>query len=348
MREMMREAIRDLKPYHAPYVVEGIKLDANENTYPIQEALKVHMAQWVMEMPVNFYPDTDSTALREAISKVYGLSPTQVICGVGSDQLIDCILRTFVEKDDVVLAPAPSFSMYGLSTRINEGRLMEVALKEDFNYDLEAFCEAITTYDPKVIFLCNPNNPTGTLLSTEALQRIVATAKGIVVLDEAYAEFHEDCSLEVMKAYPNVIVLRTFSKAYGLAGARVGYGLASEALIQCLETVRPPYNLNIFSQEVGRFVMTHKKAFDQAIQWIKETRDEVRERLIQFGMEVAPSAANFLWIRTEEPLDTLLKDAQVHIKKFMHKDTVYYRMSMGTKEEMQQVISILEEALSKR
>ena len=133
---------------------------------------------------------------------------------------------------------------------------------------------------PKLTFICNPNNPTGTLLDLESIRKLLETTQGIVVVDEAYAEFCDVSAACLIGDYPNLIVLRTFSKAYGLAGARIGYGLAQKELIGCLEVVKPPYNINCFSQEVARYVLTHRDAFMPTIEAIRQTRDHVRETLL--------------------------------------------------------------------
>lgn len=341
MKTLMRKAVRDLVPYHAPYIEDGIKLDANENIYPILESLRMHMAEWVKDMPINYYPDTDSSKLRSAIAKAYGLSKEQVLCGVGSDQIIDCILRAFVEKGDRVVAPAPSFSMYQLSTTLSEGTFVEVPLHPDFTYDAEALVEAVQEHQPKIVFLCHPNNPTGTPLAIAAIEKIInCTTSGIVVIDEAYAEFHDETTLQLLEKYKHVVILRTFSKAYGLAGARIGYALANPELVQCIYCIKPPYNINMFTQEVAQYVIEHQSDFSECIEKIKETRDWVIGELRAVGFNVYDSATNFLWIQTDLALEDL-REENIHIKKFINQNITYYRMSIGTDEQMSYVVKVM-------
>lgn len=344
----MRRTVQDVKPYHAPYITDGIKLDANENTYPVSQGLREHMAKWCMEMPIHYYPDTENRKLREAIGEAYGFKAENVICGVGSDQLIDCILRAFVEQDDWVMAPSPSFSMYGLSTKINEGRFVAVPLQADYTYDVEAMVEAIERLSPKVLFICNPNNPTGTLLEQSSIEKLIQKAQGIVVMDEAYAEFSGETMLPLIHKYPHVIVLRTFSKAYGLAGARIGYGIASEEMIESLDAIRPPYNVNSFSQEVAHYVITHREQWWPVIERIKASRDEMREKLMALGFKVAPSYTNFLWIETELPLDQVLREEKIYVKLFTYEGIQYFRLSIGTEVENGRVLEILTQLIKER
>ena len=172
MKELFRKTICEMTPYCAPYLTEGIKLDANENTYPVLEALKTHMSEWVKTMPINYYPDTESTRLRGALAKYYGLEAQNVLCGVGSDQIIDCLMRSTLEVGEAILVPTPSFSMYKLTTKINHGISIEVPLKEDFSYDVDQIEAVMLEQKPKLTILCNPNNPTGSVISLEDIERL--------------------------------------------------------------------------------------------------------------------------------------------------------------------------------
>ena len=170
----------------------------------------------------------------------------QVVVGVGSDQLIDCILRATLEVGDKVLCPDPSFSMYGLTVKNNDGVCILLPLEEDFSYPVEKWLETVEKEQPKVLFICNPNNPTGGCMAVADVKKILEVAKGLVIVDEAYMEFSDKSMVSAVKDYDNLLVLRTFSKAYGLAGARVGYGIGNKAIIDAICRIKPPYN------EIGR------------------------------------------------------------------------------------------------
>lgn len=337
MEDLFKKSVREMVPYHAPYIVEGIKLDANENTYPVLEALKTHMSKWVQTMPINYYPDTDSTRLREAIGKLYNLESEWVLCGVGSDQVIDCLMRSTLEVGECIVVPKPSFSMYKLTATINYGKVIEVPLNEDFSYDVEALEGAILTHHPKLTFICNPNNPTGSKMSLEAIKRLAKLEVGLLVIDEAYMEFTKESAIPLLKMYPQLIVLQTFSKAYGLAGSRVGYALASPEVIQMISKVKPPYNLNCFSEEIATWVAQHHTCFLPYIERIVESREDFKSDLEGLGCIVYPSDANFLWVESKWPLEEWLREEAIYVKRFHYNDKAYYRISIGTKGQMEQV-----------
>ena len=247
MGRFLRERFNHLAPYHSPYLTQGIILNSNESPYSVPEDLVAYMKSQMDHLLVNRYPDTDSLELIRALAKVYDVKPSNIVCGVGSDELIDCVLGSTLEADDKVLMPYPSFSMYSQFTQLDSGQIIKVPLSLDFTYDVEAIKEVVQREQPKVIFLCNSNNPTGCILTREEIRSILEVANGLVVVDEAYEEFssQEISMIPDINAYDNLMILKTFSKAYALAGARLGYGIASEAVIDLINTVRPPYNLSL-------------------------------------------------------------------------------------------------------
>lgn len=341
--KFLRERFKVMQPYHSAHITEGIKLDANENPYPIPAQMITHMQEWIANMPISRYPDTDSTGLMKAIAAFYQLEAENVICGVGSDEIIDCILRTTIEDQDYVLAPVPSFSMYPQFTTLNAGQLIQVPLQEDFSYDVDAMIEAIQKYQPKVIFICHPNNPTGTLLTLDEIRKLTEISEGLVVVDEAYGEFCEESALPLIQEYTNIIVLKTFSKAYALAGARVGYGLACKALIETLNRVKVPYNLNIFSQEIATWAISHQAIFKPAIEAIKAQREELFLAFQKLGLKVYPSQTNFIWLQMPEAAYLALQEAKIYIRKMTYKDQIYYRITVGTEDENKALLNVLTE-----
>lgn len=347
MNTLFRKTICEMTPYHAPYLTEGIKLDANENTYPVLEELRRHMSQWVSTMPINYYPDTDSTLLRVALARHYEVESHNILCGVGSDQIIDCLFRSTLEVGDAILVPTPSFSMYKLTAQINHGIAIEVPLNDDFSYNTAQIETAMLRYKPKLTILCNPNNPTGSIITIEEIEKLAKHQIGLLVVDEAYAEFGGESAISLIKKYPRLIVLRTFSKAFGLAGSRVGYALGHSNVIEMINKVKPPYNLNCFSQEAATWVIEHKDLFRPIIMQIIESKEDFIVYLNQIGYKVYPSATNFIWAKGPYALDELLKNEQIYVKRFLYKGESYYRISIGTKEEMKKVKSRLKQLLSK-
>lgn len=345
MSKWLKNSLSTLEPYHVELVNQGIKLDANESPYPILQELKNHMKEWVDRMCINRYPDTDSRKLIGTIAKAYKVDTSEVICGVGSDQLIDCILRGTLEKGDTVLTPYPSFSMYVLSTVMNGGINLKIPLTQDFQYDIEAMCEAIRINKPKVVFLCNPNNPTGSLLTLEEIETLLKLSSGLVIVDEAYMEYANQTAIPLIRQYDNLIVLRTFSKAYALAGARVGYGLANKEIIKMINIVKPPYNLNSFSEEIARWTLENRERFIPMIEESISEREALRLALCALGYKTYHSYANFLWVEATSSLDEILVRSDIYIRKMKYDDKLYYRITIGTSDENKALIQTLRQVI---
>ena len=341
----LKESFTKLVPYHAQHITQGIKLDANENPYPMPVELFTYISEWCKNSPINRYPDTDALELREAIATYYGVTPQNVICGVGSDQLIDCTLRAALQKGDDVVVPYPSFSMYQLSTVINSGNLIEVPLCEDFTYNVPAILEIIKKVVPKVVFLCNPNNPTGSILTLDEIREILDATEALVIVDEAYGEFTKDSAITLTREYTNLLVLRTFSKAYGLAGARIGYGIAHPSIIETINVTKPPYNLNVFSQEMAKWIISNTTYYQDSLKKIIDSRENLYQALKKLPLRVYPSEANFLWVSSEYNLDKILKAKQIYIRKININQKDYFRISIGTDEENQILLETLKEAI---
>lgn len=341
----LRERFSSLKPYHSAYLTEGVILNSNESPYSAPEALMTYMKENVTQLLVNRYPDTDSTTLMKAIAKAYDMNAKNVVCGVGSDEIIDCILASVLEEDDKVLIPYPSFSMYSQFTLLNSGYALKVPLKQDFSYDFEKIKETILKQQPKVVFICNPNNPTGCILSKEQIEEILEVSEGLVIVDEAYEDFSskEISVIPLIKQYENLIVLRTFSKAYALAGARVGYAIACEALIDLINTVKVPYNLNMFSQLVATWAIEHQDIFKENAHKIIAERNTLDEGLKELGIKTYPSEANFIWVELPDEYFDLLIQRKIYIRKMAIEGRNYYRITIGTPEENEILLSALKE-----
>ena len=341
----LRERFRSLKPYHSAHLTEGIILNSNESPYPVPEALMNYMKENIDQLLVNRYPDTDSTTLIKAIAKAYGINEKNVVCGVGSDEMIDCILASVLEEDDKVLIPHPSFSMYSQFTLLNSGYALKVPLKPDFSYDFEKIKETILKQQPKVIFICNPNNPTGCILSQMQIEEILRISEGLVIVDEAYEDFssEEISVIPLINKYNHLIVLRTFSKAYALAGIRVGYAISCEELIDLINTVKVPYNLNMFSQLVATWAIEHKEVFKENARKIIAERKILDEGLKSLGFKTYPSEANFIWVELPDRYFDLLIQRKIYIRKMVIEDRNYYRISIGTPEENEILLTALKE-----
>ena len=341
----LRERFQSLKPYHSAYLTEGVILNSNESPYGAPKELMDYMKEHVGELLVNRYPDTDSSKLMQAIATAYHVNPQNVVCGVGSDELIDCILASILNEDDKVLIPYPSFSMYAQFTLLNCGMGIKVPLKEDFTYDVDAMKAVIEKDQPKIVFICNPNNPTGCVMAQKDIEEILKLSKGLVIVDEAYEDFaSEDISvIPLINKYDNLIILRTFSKAYALAGARVGYAIACEELVDLINAVKVPYNLNMFSQMVATWAIEHKDIFKANAKKIMSQRDTMDAGLKALGLKTYPSEANFIWTELPEGYFEALKSQAIYIRQMAVKEKNYYRITIGTPEENAKLLQALKE-----
>lgn len=289
---LVRKNILSLKPYScARDEFKGeaeAYLDANENP---------------LNYPYNRYPDPLQWSVKERIAAIKGVHSGQVFLGNGSDEAIDLVFRVFCEpRQDNVVAIDPTYGMYQVSADINDVEYRKVRLNADYSLDAQRLLDAIDTHT-KVIFLCSPNNPTANLLNREEMLKIVEGFAGITVIDEAYIDFSSEPSwLKMLDRYPRLIVLQTFSKAWGLAGVRLGMAFASEEIIGLYNKVKYPYNINVLTQ---RLVLDELEQVDRKAEWVNMLLKE-RSRLIgalkQLEMveEVYPTDANFLLVKVAD------------------------------------------------
>ncbi|RYY98049.1 MAG: histidinol-phosphate transaminase [Chitinophagaceae bacterium] len=296
LHKLIRPNIRDLKPYssaRSEYSGSAqVFLDANENSFGSP------LTKWY-----NRYPDPLQWELKKKIAAVKNVPAESMLLGNGSDECIDLLLRAFCEPalDEVLICP-PTYGMYEVYARINNVRIAEVPLLPDFQLDLEGIESALTPAT-KIIWICSPNNPTGNSIDREAIEVILNNFDGLVVVDEAYINYSRQRSfLPELKDYPNLVVLQTFSKAWGLAALRLGITYASTEIIDVLNKIKPPYNINAATQELARNALDK---LDEVNLMIRETVQE-RDALIRSlsavpGVErIFPTDANFVLVRIRE------------------------------------------------
>lgn len=347
MEKLMKKNIEGLRPYTVPNLSIHTKLDANENPYNLFGILKEKIIKEIEKLDVNRYPDSDSDELRELLSYQIGLTKENILCGNGSDEVIQIIINTFVDKDDYVVTHSPTFSMYKIFTQIAGGKISEVLSDEFFGVNIEQIIEEANRKKAKIIFLCNPNNPTGTPFSRQDIERIIKSTRSIVIVDEAYYEFLDETVVDLVKEYDRLIVLRTLSKAFGLAGARVGYGVASVNTMGMLYRVKPPYNLNIFSQVAGKIFVENSALVHEYVKKIKDERTYLFDKITNVeGIHVFPTASNFILIKTEKA-DKILKMAineGIALRGFKGEGNLKncIRVSVGTRDENNRFINLLQ------
>ena len=315
----VRPDVQAMHGYVVPDATDAIKLDAMENPFRLPEALQAELGRMLAALAINRYPSgTTYRALKQAIAVQDGLlgadaqpDVSRLVLGNGSDELISLLCQLVAQPGAVVMAPAPSFVMYEMSAKLAGASFVPVPLQADFSLDLPAMLRAIETYRPALVFLAYPNNPTGNLFDTAAVQAILRATDGLVVLDEAYAPFAGGASwMSQLDAWPNLAVMRTCSK-WGLAGARLGYLAAQPVWTEPLDRIRPPYNISVLDAEATRFALQHFEVFAQQTAALCEARTTLAVRLQALvgsqgslganGLDtVYPSAANFVLVRVAD------------------------------------------------
>jgi histidinol-phosphate aminotransferase len=298
---LVRPEIRALSKYAVAKAAGMIKLDAMESPFPLPEAVRAKVAAAAAAVPVNRYPDGSADALRTAIADAFAIpAAAGVILGNGSDELIQIITTALARPGAVVVAPEPSFEMYRLDATFAGMRYAGVPLRADFALDVDAMEAAIARERPALVWLAYPNNPTGNLFDSQAVERLLRAAPALVVVDEAYHAFADATFLPRLPEFPNLLVLRTVSKI-GMAGLRLGYAAAAPEWIAEFDKVRPPYNLNALTQAVAPVLLAERGVLDGWASALKAERARLETALSRLpGVTVFPSRTNFVLIRVPD------------------------------------------------
>lgn len=341
----LRDDLQQLEPYISVDEEFVLKLNANESPFSLPNIIKENFCDFIMhDENLHYYPDSNCTKLRQKLSEINNVDFDNIICGVGSDQLIDILVKALINPNEYVLVPNPSFSMYQITTNINHGNIAYYDLGENFQYNKDSILEKAIDINPKIIFICNPNNPTGTIINKDDIIHILENTESLVVVDEAYVEFSENSMVQDTKKYKNLLVLRTFSKAYQTAGLRMGYGIADIEIIDALNIVKPPYNIPTMSQFMAIQILENRKIVEKNINYLVEVRNDFFEKLSKLDfIEVYESHANYVFVKSTKELFLPLKKKKMLIRKITlddkyyegHDFVEYLRISIGTKEDME-------------
>ncbi|MCY9782956.1 histidinol-phosphate transaminase [Nocardiopsis sp. EMB25] len=338
----LRDDLRGRSPYGAPQLEVPVVLNTNENPYAPSPSLAKAVAEAVAETAsgLNRYPDRDAVHLREGLAGYlgHGLTADQVWAANGSNEILQQILQAFGGPGRTAMGFEPSYSMHPIIARGTNTDWLSVPRDADFRVDVDAALAAIAEHRPSVVFLTSPNNPTGTALDIAAIRRIAEAAPGVVVVDEAYAEFRREgtpSALTLLPEYPRLIVSRTMSKAFALAGARVGYLAAHPAVVDALQLVRLPYHLSAVTQAVASTALEYADELLAAVADLRAERDDLVAWLREQGFSVADSDANFVLFGEFEDRtkvwNTML-DHQVLIRETGPPG--WLRVTVGTPDEM--------------
>jgi histidinol-phosphate aminotransferase len=343
LQSLIRPHLLTVKPYSSArdeYTGRvGVFLDANENA----------LGSTAVSGNFSRYPDPHQTALKQRIATVKGLRPDQIFLGNGSDEAIDLLIRLLCRpgQDNILIAP-PTYGMYEVSARINDVAVLRVPLTADFQLDTPALLAAVTPHT-RLIWLCSPNNPSGNLLDPAAIRHVLDAAQtAVVVLDEAYIDFTAAPSWTTeLDRYPNLVVLQTFSKAWGLAALRLGMAVGSAELIGWLDKIKPPYNIPAPTQKLALEALAHQAAKDWMVADLNGERATLPEKLRSLpGVQhVYPSDANFLLVRFADAAATFrhLIQHQVIVRDRSAQPgcTGCLRITVGTASENERLLAVL-------
>ena len=303
----LREDLRGKAPYGAPMLDVPVRLNVNENTHPIPPGVQDAIADAIrLILPtINRYPDRESVSLRTALARYVSerepqcptLSANQIWAANGSNEVLQHVFQAFGGPGRSVLGFPPTYSMHPIIAEATGTRWIESARDPHYHLSPESVVDAITRHTPDLVFLCAPNNPTGTGLALETIEAAYGATNGIVLIDEAYIEFTPDAyrsALELLQGRPRLLISRTMSKAFAFAGARIGYLVADTAVIDAMRLVRLPYHLSALSQAAATVALEHAPVMLQMVDDIRGQRDRLLRELPELGYSVADSVANFV------------------------------------------------------
>jgi histidinol-phosphate aminotransferase len=350
-KAMMPPHLRNVKPYVPGKPIEEVrreknfageihKLASNENPYPPAREIQQAIIDEVKQL--NRYPNSGSYYVCRDLAEKYNVKPDQIFVGNGSNEIIDLLVRAFINPGEEIIYPIPSFIIYPIEAQLAGVKAVEVPLR-NYRLDLEAMRSNITR-KTKIVFICNPNNPTGTYVTAREVERFFADLRSdaLIVFDEAYFEYVDaddyPNTLEMLRYRPNIIILRTFSKLFSLSGCRIGYSISHPDLVTCLHKVRQPFNVNRIAQAAARAALKHSDSLGERLDENREQISHLRDGLLNMGFVVPPSQTNFLLVVPTKPVGDIvekLMDRGIIVRpmKPFGLGEESFRVTVGTPEE---------------
>ena len=348
MAYQLNQKIRELVPYEPISGTYDVRLDANESYFTLPEEVKEKAIRAAMDAPLNRYPDPDATKLCEAFAAYYRIDPKFVTAGNGSDELISLIISAFFEKEDELVVTTPDFSMYQFYANIAGLKTTVFAKDEELKLDVEQLADYLKLKGTRGVIFSNPCNPTSLVIDRRYMTHLVrAVPDCLFVIDEAYMDFAEESIIQSADDLPNLIVLRTASKAIGLAGIRLGFAVANETITRALHAVKSPYNVNVLSQAVGTALYSDPLYLIRCNAELISAREDLYQKLLSIHAkyrvfdDVYKPETNFVFIRT--------KQAKKIYKKLLERSIAvrlmggYLRITAGSKEEHKILFAALDE-----
>jgi histidinol-phosphate aminotransferase len=348
MTSVPRPGLRAVEPYAPPQLDVKARLNTNECPYPLPEAFREDLARAISGLDLNRYPSREADELRARIADLHGHAPEGTWCANGSNEVLQQLLQAYGGPSRRALTFEPTYAMHARIAWATNTAVVRRDLTEPWTlrpFDLEY----PSTARADVVFVCSPNNPTGNAQPVEVIERLAERTHALVILDEAYAEFGGSSAIPLLERCPNLVVVRTFSKAFALAGARLGYCLAAPEVVEDLRRVRLPYHLSALTQAAGLVALDHRDDALAILDAVREQRDRILATLPGLGAEVFPSDANFVLFRPSRPADQVwrgLLDLGVLVRDFTELIPQALRVTAGTPDEVDLFLSALEEVVT--
>ncbi len=342
-----RSGLRDLDPYQAPQLEVAARLNTNECPYPLPESFRDELADAVRRLALHRYPDREAEDLREALAKHAGHPVEGTWAANGSNEVIEQLLLAYGGPGRRVVVFRPTYVLHERLAWVTHGDLVALSLDEPWAISTRDVGRAYAA-QPSVVFVCSPNNPTGNAQSVEVVEGLAAGGNWLVVVDEAYIKFGGRSAAGLVAGYPNVAVVRTFSKAFALAGARIGYCLASPEVVDDLRRVRLPYHLSALTQAAALIALRHKRDALAILDAVRQQRDRILVELPPLEVRTFPSDANFVLFRPPRPAQEVwrgLLDLGVLVRDVTSAVPRCLRVTAGTPEEVGRFLSALKEVL---
>ena len=358
-KKYYRDSLRELKPYDPHEVPYKIKLNANENPYGLPEEIIEEILRKAKNLEYSRYPNANSVKLSEIVSSFWGLTRDNIVIGNGSDELIDYLIKAFSEKGRRIITTAPSFAMYKIYSIINGANFVQIPLSQsNFSLNEDKVLEEAKKEDSSIVFIAYPNAPTGNYFAEDKITKIIKESGCLVVVDEAYFEFGEKTFVPLISQYDNLVILRTFSKAYSLASLRVGYLLSNPEIINEVRKVKSPFNVNTFSQLAAQVVFENKEILKDNIKKIVEEREKLTNKINEFpSFKAHHSRTNFVLVEvgskenTDLVYNSLLEQGilvQTVSDPAFSRSKYFLRITVGNREENDILLKGLENVSKNR
>ncbi|MBQ7641447.1 MAG: histidinol-phosphate transaminase [Acholeplasmatales bacterium] len=334
----MKKSFSGMVPYHSELITDGIILNANES--PILPPSKVldEIKDKITKIEFNRYPDMDEVELDKAIARRYNVKPENVTVGVGSDELLDVVFRAVLEPNDIVIGFTPSFSMYKVFAELVGAKYIPVFGDENNIFNVDDMIKTIKEYNPKLVLVCTPNNPTGQYFSEAEVRKIIESTDALIALDLAYIDFASKDYCTISLEYDNVITFKTFSKAMALPSIRVGYAISKKDNIDMIDAIKAPYSVTTISQIIAKTAIENFDLYKGQIKMIVNEREKLYKELKDLGFNVYKSEANFIYVLFDDKYNEALLKNKIYIRKFK---SGVYRITVGTQYENEKLLEVL-------